>query len=232
MKQFILMLIIGSLSIPILAQTKNFIDQPYIETSATVDTLVTPDRIFLSIVIAEKDNKGKTSVEELENRMARELKSLGINLRKQLTLTDLGSNFKKYFLRKQDINKVKTYSLLVYDAVTAGRVIQSLEKAHIANVNLDHTEYSKMDDLVLTLRSRCIKKAKVQATYLAKPIGQSIGKALYISDQSINPLYFAPVNAIALRGSVKGVDKYKPIDIEFNKMQINSRVSVKFALQD
>ena len=41
------------------SQTKNFIDQAYIETSAKVDTLVTPDRIFLTILITEKDTKGK-----------------------------------------------------------------------------------------------------------------------------------------------------------------------------
>ncbi|MFT7250898.1 MAG: lysozyme, partial [Flavobacterium sp.] len=44
------------------AQTKNFIDLPYIETSAKVDTLVVPDKIYLNIMITEKDTKGKISV--------------------------------------------------------------------------------------------------------------------------------------------------------------------------
>ena len=52
----------------IFSQEKNFIDLPYLETSAKCDTLVTPDRIFLKIVISEKDTKGKISVEELETR--------------------------------------------------------------------------------------------------------------------------------------------------------------------
>ena len=60
------------------SQTKNFIDLPYIETSAKVDTLVTPDRIFLTILITEKDTKNRTSVEELESKMNLKLKSLGI----------------------------------------------------------------------------------------------------------------------------------------------------------
>ena len=38
---------------------KNFLDQPYIETSAKEDTLVTPDRIYLSITISEADSKNK-----------------------------------------------------------------------------------------------------------------------------------------------------------------------------
>ena len=65
------------------SQTKNFIDLPYIETSAKVDTLVTPDRIFLTILITEKDTKNRTSVEELESKMNLKLKSLGIITEKQ-----------------------------------------------------------------------------------------------------------------------------------------------------
>ena len=53
----------------VFSQTKSFIDLPYVETSVKVDTLVIPDRIYLTIVISEKDTKGKVSVEELEKRM-------------------------------------------------------------------------------------------------------------------------------------------------------------------
>ena len=52
----LLLLIITTKSI---SQTKTFIDLPYIETSAKVDTLVIPDRIYLNISITEKDSKGK-----------------------------------------------------------------------------------------------------------------------------------------------------------------------------
>ena len=91
------------------SQTKNFIDQPYLETSARVDTLVTPDRIFLQIKLQESDTKGKTSLEELEKRMGTRLRGLGIDLEKQLTVSDLSSDFQKYFLRKQDILKEKVF---------------------------------------------------------------------------------------------------------------------------
>lgn len=50
-------------------QTKSFIDQPYIEVSGNADTLVTPNQIFIKIVISERDSKNRVSVEELENKM-------------------------------------------------------------------------------------------------------------------------------------------------------------------
>ena len=61
------------------SQTKNFIDQPYLETTATADTLVQPDIIFLDILIQEKDSKNKISVEELETKMAKTLEALNID---------------------------------------------------------------------------------------------------------------------------------------------------------
>ena len=65
------------------AQNKNFLDVPYLETSARVDTLVTPDKIYLNITITEKDSKGKKSVEEQENKMAQEFRGLGIDMDKK-----------------------------------------------------------------------------------------------------------------------------------------------------
>ncbi len=109
------------------AQTKNFLDVPYLETTGRVDTSVVPDRIYLNILLTERDTKGKMSVEELENQMAKQLEALGIDLKKQLFLTDVASNFKKYFLKQTEVLKAKSYSLLVYDGRTAGRVIVALK---------------------------------------------------------------------------------------------------------
>ncbi len=157
-----ILLIIGIIFIGniVFGQTKNFIDQPYIETTAIVDTLIKPDIIYLDILIREKDKRNKISVEELEEKMADKLKELGIDLQKQLTLSDLSSNFKKYFLKQKDIMKSKAYKLKVFDAQTAGKVIVGLEDVGISNVSLDKTEYSKIEELKLSLKSLAVAKAK------------------------------------------------------------------------
>jgi hypothetical protein len=97
------------------SQTKNFIDQPYLETTAKVDSLVKPDRIYLSILIQEKEDRDKTSVETQEQLLADVLENLNIDLKKQLKIKDLASNYKKYFLKKKSVLKSKAYELVVYD---------------------------------------------------------------------------------------------------------------------
>ncbi|WP_170866193.1 SIMPL domain-containing protein [Pontibacter flavimaris] len=222
-------------SIVSFGQTKNFIDQPFIETAASVDTLVTPDEIYLNILINEKDTKGKISIEELESKMEKTLQKLGINTAENLSLNDLGSNFKKYFLKGQDVLKTKVYSLKVNDAQTAGLVILELEKIEISNIHLDRTEFSSMDQLRLALKSNAVAKAKKQAEYLASPINQKVGAAIYISDQSNNAVHNelqGRVAGIVVRGygtSTKA--EPKPADIQFEKIKVESSVSVKFKLE-
>jgi len=211
-------------------QSKNFIDQPYLETTARVDTLVIPDRIHLSILITEADTKGKTSVEKLENKMADKLKTLGIDIEKQLTLTDLGSNFKKYFLRKVDVQKDKEYSLVVYDAVTAGSVIQGLETIGVSNVSLTKTEYSSLEKLKIDLRQRAVRAAKIQAEAMLIPLDQKLGHALFISDLNTGVQNRMAERMVRVQMS-KEADIDQPIEIEFEKIKIESTVNVKFAIQ-
>ncbi|MEY2739744.1 MAG: hypothetical protein RL259_1653 [Bacteroidota bacterium] len=217
-----------------LSQTKNFIDLPYIETSAKVDTLVIPDRIYLNISITEKDTKGKISAEELETKMNEKLKSLGIATEKQLTLNDLSSNYKKHFLKQQDILKNKNYTLLVFNAKVAGKVIIALEEIEISNVILEKTEYSKAEEMILTLKSEAIIKAKNQAIAMTKPLNQKVGNAIYISDFSnIVNMLSGRVSGIQIRGtrSLEEKDKYEPVNIEFEKIKIETEVKATFKLE-
>ncbi len=217
------------------AQNKNFIDQPYLETVVTIDTFVTPDKIYLSILITEKDTKGKISVEELESKMIEKLKSIGIDIEKQLFLSDVTSNFKKYFIKSQDILKSKSYSLVVSNAQTAGMVILDMENLGISNVDLDKVVYSKMEELKFDLKSKAVLTAKKLGEAMTKPLNQKLGAAIYISD-SYREYVVSGISAMQIRKSqdresssvYNGAYKY---DIEFEKIKIEVEVSIKFKIE-
>ena len=234
MKTFYLIIGLVFIGNSTFGQTKNFIDQPYLETTAKVDTLVKPDIIYLDILIREKDERNKISVEELEERMADKLESLGINLQNQLTLSDLSSNFKKYFLKQKDILKSKAYKLKVFDAQTAGKVIVGLEDVGISNVSLDKTEYSKIEELKLNLKSLAVEKAKKQADFLVKPLNQKLTKALFITDKYFQGYdYSGELNEIVVMGysAKRSKEEYKPIEIEFKPIKVETEVTIKFGIE-
>ena len=211
-------------------QSKNFIDQPYLETTAKVDSLVKPDRIYLSILIQEKEDRDRTSVEKQEREMASALEELGIDLKKQLKIEDLASNYKKYFLRKKSVLKSKNYELVVYNGLTASKVLVHLEAKGISNVRLIKTAYSKTEALKLILRSKAILKAQAQANSLVKPLGQALDKATYISDKYYSNNYYSKtMNRMKVAYDSDGVVE-KPLDLEFSGIKVESEVMVRFSI--
>ena len=234
MKNIILVSILIVFSWQGRAQYKNFIDQPYLETKVEVDTLVTPDEIFLRIHIKEKDSKNKKSVEEQEVRMEKKLKSLGIDTKEQLTLADAGSNFKDYFLRKNNVLKDKVYMLKVGSAEMAGKVLVGLESIEISNVDLQKVQYSKLKSLQLDLKKLAVQKAKKQADALLAPLGQKSGKAIHITD--VNSYGYASYanesRGMARMSITDGMqEEYAPITIDFEKIKVQSSVSIKFTIE-
>lgn len=214
------------------SQTKNFLDKPYLETIAKVDSLVKPDRIYLSIFISEKEDRNKTSVETQEQQMAHVLKNLGIDLSKQLKLEDLMSNYKNYFLRKKSVLKSKSFELIVYDGLTASKVLLGLESVGISNINVKKTAYSKAEVLKLRLKTLAIQKAKRQAEALVEPLNQTLGKALYINDKYYANYqgYGASNSKIHLAYESSRLASDTPIDVEFSGIKVESEVIVKFAI--
>ncbi|KQC32429.1 hypothetical protein AAU57_03110 [Nonlabens sp. YIK11] len=232
--KYLLSLLLLSTTISLSAQSKNFIDQPYIETQATVDTLIVPDEIYISIVLDEDDNRNRKSTEELENTLQRVLKSLNIDTEKNLSLLDYSSDFKKYFLSDRKVLKTKMYSLIVADAVTAGKVLVGLEQEGISNVSIFKTSYSKENELLFDLKSKAILKAKQNAESMVKPLNQKVGKAIFISDaSSVSSALQGKVSGIQIRGasSIYGSRASEPIMIDFEKIKFSSDVNVKFVIE-
>jgi len=216
------------------SQQKNFLDLPFIETSANVDTLITPDRIYMNILIMEKDTKGRISVEELEAKLETTLKKIGVNTEKNLVLTDVGSNFKSYFLKTQDILKSKGYTVQVANAQEAGKVILALEEIGISNVTIDRTEFSRKEHVMLVLRTKAVRKAKLNAQYMTSELGQKVGAAIHISDFPADSRPMVADNAMlySVRAYGYSEKQVKMADIEFQKLKFEVNVQVRFRLLD
>jgi uncharacterized protein YggE len=212
------------------AQVKSFIDQPYVEVAGSADTMVTPNEIYIKMEISEKDTKNKTSVEELERKMFNALKSMGIDVEKNLTTSDLSSNFKNYFLKGKEVLKSKEYMLKVKDAVTATKVFIKLEDLGISNRSIDHVDYSDMEGMKNLMRTKAIENAKARAIALTKPLQQQIGPAIYISDNEVYPIRPLARQAKINLYEAKAADQ-ELSQIDFEKIEVSSNNNAKFILK-
>ncbi|MGF7231027.1 SIMPL domain-containing protein, partial [Arachidicoccus sp.] len=209
-----------------MAQT-NINTEPFIEVNASADTMVVPDEIYISITVSENDNK-KLSVEDQEKRMINAFQALNINVEKDLSTSDMISDFKNRFLRTKDVIKTKEYQLKVGDAMTAGKVFAALEDIGIANSSISKVDYSDMESLKNLCRTKAIQNAKVTAETLVKPLGQKVGKAIQIIDANNTPIYNPQVRMYSM-AKVAGADETPKID--FEKIKVQGNENVKFILE-
>jgi uncharacterized protein len=234
MKQLTLLALLLFLLISANSQTKNFIDQPYIEVSGSADTLVTPNEIYIRILISEKDNRDRVSIEELEQQMVSALKGLGLNTEKDLTTFDMTSNFKFYLLKSKDIIKTKIYSLKVTEAITASNVFIKLEEIGISNTSIEKVDHYNLDNLKNEMRTKAIIDAKKRAVALTQPLNQNIGAAINIvdADNNVSQQLQGRLAGIQIRGTSSFNAKYEDLPkIEFEKIKVTASINAKFILK-
>ena len=214
------------------AQSKDFIDQNYIEITGRADMEVSPDEIYINITINEKDNKGKISVEQQEKDMFRRLKALGIDLEKNLTVQDMSSDLKTYLLKKNAVMTTKSFQLKINSTEMLAKVFQTLGEAGIADVNISKTAISNIQELRKEIRVQAAKAAQDNAASLAEAVGRKLGKALYIQDFGYTPRYFYSNVAMAKSAVMAdGVAQEAAPSLEFEKVRIEMSVMIRFALE-
>jgi len=212
---------------------KNFIDRPYIEVTGKAEMEIIPDQIYLNIVINEKDNKGKVVMAQAEKNMISILKDIGIDTKKDLSVKDMSSNFKNYWIKSSEIMTSKEYLLLVGSAQTAGKVMQGLEKIGISNVSIEKVNHSKIDQFRREVKVNAIKVAREKAIDMAQAIGQNAGKAIYIQEIEYNNYSLTrrnTANIMVKMTTADSLDSEAVPDIEFEKIKLEYQVNAKFEL--
>ena len=214
---------------------KNFIDQNYIEVTGKSEMEISPDLIYIKILINEKDNKNKTPLADRENTMLSKLKEIGIDINLDLLIKDISSNFKYYWLTKSEILLAKEYQLLVRDGKTASKVFIELENIGISSVSIVRLDNSNIQKYRKEVKIDAIKAAKEKAESLASAIQQNIGRAIFIQELEGAPPSVS--NRIVIRGvsSISGSSIYgsraaEP-DIEFEKIRLEYSIICRFELK-
>lgn len=211
--------------------------QPQINMSTTVEREVTPDELYLRIIISENDYKGKKSLEEMQEAMLGALKENRIDIPECLSLNYMGSEVSyKAFSKKIKPKTQATYTLKLYDAAIMQQVIASLEKRQISNIELTKVKYTKEKELKNEMAVEAMQQAQAEARVLAGAIGQEIGKAISIDSwmnggQTQPRMYKSRANA-AFEDAVS-LDESVVVEpvISIGKITYSFRVNVTFELK-
>lgn len=230
MKKTLLVFAMALVAFGLSAQEKNFLDVNYVEVTGRADMEVTPDEIYLSIIISEGDGNRKTMAQR-EQEMMRALRDAGIDLEKDMTVGDMTSDLKSYVLRKNTVQATKTYELKVNGATQLSNVFNVLSQQGVTDANVSRVDVSNIEELRDQVRAMSVKAAQKNAATLAEAVGQSIGRAIYIQDYGYTARPFA--NVMMARGVVAdevAVSLDVP-ELEFQKVTLEYSVTARFLLE-
>jgi len=230
MKKSIIVLLVSILSLNTMAQSqKNFIDQNYIEVNGVAKMEIVPDEIYLNIVLDEKATKNKESIEELEQQMYVALEKAGVNLEKQLAVSDFASNLKFHLFKRANVLKSKVFELVVHESNSLAKVFAELEQIKISNVSIVRTAHSEIEKYRRQVKVNAVKAGKEKAEALTEALGQQLGKAIYINETGSRYQNDYANTAIRIRGA-SSLGKMKMPSLDFEKIKLEYTVQMRFAL--
>ena len=104
---------------------------------------------------------------------------------------------------KKDVATSKSYMLEVNSATQLAHVFQALQTIGISDAAVERTDVSNMDELRQQVRGASAKAARQNAEILAAALGQKVGKAIFVQD---NSYYSRPYSNVVLTRTMKVAD--------------------------
>ncbi len=207
----------------------------YVAVTGRAERTVTPDEIYVSITLDEAEIKGgKTTLAQQEREMIASLRDLDIDVEKDLQVGDMSGDLQTYLLRKDRVQTRKSYILKLHDAATLAQVYASLGALNVADMHLLKATRSDIDAIRTELKAEAMRDARATAETLAGAIGQTIGKAFSINDNSYygNDAIYYDTAMPVMRATAENKALAEPAPvIEFRDLKVECSVSVRFVLE-
>jgi uncharacterized protein YggE len=193
---------------------------PMINVSGEGKVKIAPDQALISVSIETKGTKAEEVKRENDKKMDAILKFIKkSNIAKEDFQTQRISLNPNYDYEKKKHNYIATH-----DELTEGLVDEGINR-------IDNVEFksSKMKELQSDARKLAIKDAKAKAEDFVSVLGQKVGKAILISDNS--QIYVPQPRMYAMKAS-NAMDESTPREtLAIGEIEIIANVSVSFILE-
>lgn len=212
-------------------QTETF--PSYVTVNGFVEREVTPNEIYVRIVIDENDSKGKVSIAEQQRKMIEKLRGLGVDVEKDLQVGDMSGDLRNYTFRRDQVQTQKSYVLKVNSADMLGKVFQSLAGINISEMNIIKATRSDIEQIKAELKVEAMKNAQSTAKSLAGAVGQTIGNAFYIMDNNYGGGGVMYYDSMAM-GRAKlnaSMENTADTSLNFQNLKLTYSVNVRFVLK-
>jgi uncharacterized protein YggE len=204
---------------------------PMINVSGEGKVKIAPDQALISISIETKGTKAVDIKQENDKKMDAILKFIKkSNIAAEDFQTQRISLNPNYDYEKKKYSYIATQSVEIllkdlskYDTLMEGLVNEGINR-------IDNVEFksSKLVQLQSDARKLAIKDAKAKAEDFVSVLGQKVGKAIVISDNS--QIYVPQPRMYAMKSSNAMDESISKETLAIGEMEITANVSVSFVL--
>jgi uncharacterized protein YggE len=205
---------------------------PQISVTGEGKVKVIPDQAIINVGF---QNSGKDSKEvknlndEVVDKVIKFLKKLGIPATDYKTNNVSLHKSYDYDKKKQNFQASQTLSITLKDLTKYDDIMMGLNDAGVNSINGVEFKSSKMEDYEREARKKAMLNAKQKAADYVSVLGQKVGKALLITDNSQSyypqPVYKGGMMAMA----TDSAESRETLAV--GEMEVTTNVSVTFALE-
>ncbi len=229
MKKIILMLTVMT-TVAIQAQDK--VIQPQISVSGEGKIKVVPDEAIISIAVETKGEESSKVKKENDSSIDRVLKFLKSTKIDQKNIkTERVSLYPQYDYQKKKnyYYASQTISIYLKDLSQYEAIMSGLIDAGVNRVNGVAFQSSQMETLKSDARKKAVADAKKKAEDFAGALGQKVGRAIVVSDNS-QPIYNPPMyRNVMMEAKMEGDMAQETLAI--GEIEINTNVNITFVLE-
>ena len=229
MKKALLILAILFLTISNAQEVKQI---PQINVNGEGKIKVVPDQVTLSVTVESKGNNSKDVKKDNDQKIdavLKFIKKMNINPADYKTQRVSLNPIYDYEKKKHSYNATQTIEILLKDLSKYDELMEGLVDQGINIINNVTFQSSKLAEYQSEARKLAIKEAKLKAEDYVSVIGQKVGRALTISDNT-QTYYPQPMYAGMMGKAMVESDSAKET-LAIGEINITANVSVSFILE-
>jgi len=175
------------------------------------------------------DGKKKVGIETLERALQTAVLKAGIP-KENFMVNDIASYNFAWDRKSPDYLASKQYRIKVSDLSKWNQLLARVDAKGVQYSAIESYDYSKLDAVKKELKIQALKAARDKALYLAEAVGEKVGMALEINEQS-NEGYSQPIyrTQMAMKTDAAGGEAMS--DIDFKKIKLSAQIRAVFELK-
>ena len=149
---------------------------------------ITPDEIYMNFTIQEYKNKAgkKVTIQEVKTQFLDLCKKSGLTM-SDIRVAGYSGNenwdyYYWYYRRDAEISSSMSYTIKVKTLSKIDKIVAGLDRNAVENFYLVRTSHSQLEKLRRKVKENAVKASKTKAIYLAKAVGEEVGRALLIEE--------------------------------------------------